>query len=306
MKKNTMMRIASVLLIAVLLTTSVISGTYAKYVTSDSVSDSARVARFGVVVSAEGKLFGKNYLAASEDTPAGKGKDGPDGMGLTVESEEKVVAPGTKSDEEGLTLSVTGTPEVDVLVSISIDELSLLDVFLASGTYPNMTTSKDKDFSFTDDYYPIVYTLTGDLIEAKKAAIKQENIDDLKFDGDNTVYGNLQAIVDALECLFYGEDGSGIYVDAGTDLSSVDEGGIGELPLTWEWKFANENTDEDKITARDKKDTLLGDLAAFDELDSDLILESKYDELGALTEGMDEDHNLSTSIKITVTVTQVD
>ena len=47
MKKNRMMRLAAVLLIAVLLTTSVISGTFAKYTTSASSDDTARVAYWG-------------------------------------------------------------------------------------------------------------------------------------------------------------------------------------------------------------------------------------------------------------------
>lgn len=47
MKKNRMMRLASGLLVAVLLTTSVISGTFAKYTTSASSKDSARVANWG-------------------------------------------------------------------------------------------------------------------------------------------------------------------------------------------------------------------------------------------------------------------
>lgn len=47
MKKNRMMRTAAVLLVAVLLTTSVISGTFAKYTTSASSWDSARVANWG-------------------------------------------------------------------------------------------------------------------------------------------------------------------------------------------------------------------------------------------------------------------
>lgn len=47
MRKNKMMRIASVLLVAVLLSTSVISGTFAKYTTSSTGSDSARVAYWG-------------------------------------------------------------------------------------------------------------------------------------------------------------------------------------------------------------------------------------------------------------------
>ena len=47
MKKNKMMRIASVLLVAVILTTCAISGTFAKYVSSADSSDSARVAYWG-------------------------------------------------------------------------------------------------------------------------------------------------------------------------------------------------------------------------------------------------------------------
>ena len=47
MKKNRMMRLASVLMVMVLLTTSVISGTFAKYVTSASSTDKARVANWG-------------------------------------------------------------------------------------------------------------------------------------------------------------------------------------------------------------------------------------------------------------------
>lgn len=47
MKKNKMMRAASVLMVATLLTTSVISGTFAKYVTSVNSFDQARVAVWG-------------------------------------------------------------------------------------------------------------------------------------------------------------------------------------------------------------------------------------------------------------------
>ena len=47
MKKNRMMRLASVLLVCVLLTTSVISGTFAKYTTTNTASDEARVAYWG-------------------------------------------------------------------------------------------------------------------------------------------------------------------------------------------------------------------------------------------------------------------
>ena len=52
MKKNYSMRIASMLLVLVLLTTCVISGTFAKYVTSGSATEQARVAKWGVEFSA--------------------------------------------------------------------------------------------------------------------------------------------------------------------------------------------------------------------------------------------------------------
>ena len=47
MKKNVMMRVASALLVAVLMTTCAISGTFAKYTTTASSEDSARVAYWG-------------------------------------------------------------------------------------------------------------------------------------------------------------------------------------------------------------------------------------------------------------------
>lgn len=48
MKTNKMMRVASVLLVAVLLTTCAISGTFAKYTTDISATDNAIVAKFAV------------------------------------------------------------------------------------------------------------------------------------------------------------------------------------------------------------------------------------------------------------------
>lgn len=54
MKKNKTMRAASALLVAALLSTSIISGTFAKYTTGASAQDSARVAKWGVVVTATG------------------------------------------------------------------------------------------------------------------------------------------------------------------------------------------------------------------------------------------------------------
>ena len=138
MKKNKMMRLASSLLVAVLLTSSVISGTFAKYVTEGSNEDSARVAKFGVAVVATGNLFDTTYKKATENTP-GEGADDSDSVRMTVESSnsEKVVAPGTKNDQ-GLKIQVTGTPEVDVIIDVEVETSS--DIYL-------------------EDYKPLKYSL---------------------------------------------------------------------------------------------------------------------------------------------------
>lgn len=102
MKKNIMMRLASFLLVAVLISTSAISGTYAKYVTKGEGFDSARVAKFGVNVEATTTMFATTY-AKTDTTYAGT---------LTVESStaDNVVAPGTSGSM--VALNVTGEPEV--------------------------------------------------------------------------------------------------------------------------------------------------------------------------------------------------
>ena len=108
MKKNKIMRIASVLLVAVILTTCAISGTFAKYVTSGSGSDTARVAKFGVTVTGNADTFNKTY--AKDDTSATL-------TGDTVVSTEDVVAPGTGGSMAAFSLS--GTPEVAVNVAFT-------------------------------------------------------------------------------------------------------------------------------------------------------------------------------------------
>lgn len=201
MKKNKSMRAAGGLMIATMLTTSIVSGTYAKYVTSGTAKDTARVAKFGVVVKAEGSLFDKNYLETS-NTPTDTD------TGISVKSlstpADNVVAPGTKNDT-GLSFSITGTPEVDVNVKIEVANTSA-DIFLKEGTYPEMTTSADDDnFELAADYYPIKYTLT-------------------KHDG-STVTGNLDEITDELN--------ANATYHAGEDLTDS----LGNFTLTWDWAF---------------------------------------------------------------------
>jgi hypothetical protein len=142
MKRNKWMRIASVLLVAALISTCAISGTFAKYVTEDSAYDSARVAKFGVTVLASGKLFADSYKNGATNTPGEKGdvidtelsvveyqipnpaptaSDDPlaplehDALFPNSERISELVAPGTKN-EKGLTFTIAGKPEVDTKV----------------------------------------------------------------------------------------------------------------------------------------------------------------------------------------------
>lgn len=106
MRKNRMMRAAAGLLVATLLSTSIIAGTFAKYVTSGTGTDTARVAKWGVTVTANGETFAKEYNKTDNSFTLDT---------KTVESTADVVAPGTSGSMAKMTLS--GTPEVAVKVN---------------------------------------------------------------------------------------------------------------------------------------------------------------------------------------------
>ena len=83
MKKNRMMRLASILLVCVLLTTSIIGGTFAKYVTTVNSSDSARVAKWGFNTASINfeNLFDTDYTNVAVGT-----------------DEMAIIAPGTEGE----------------------------------------------------------------------------------------------------------------------------------------------------------------------------------------------------------------
>lgn len=133
---------ASALLVATLLTTSVISGVFAKYTTKAEGNDTARVAKWGVVAKLEGSLFGPEYADA-----AGGNTVDTSGKTISVSSKmgrdssdagygENLVAPGTKSKDGAFTCTVTGTPEVAGVIDIKAKGKN---ISLAKGTYARMT-----------------------------------------------------------------------------------------------------------------------------------------------------------------------
>ena len=138
MKKNVMMRVASVLMVAVLLTTCAISGTFAKYVTKAEGSDIARVAKFGVGIIAYGDTFANGYEDDKTTSTTVKTN-----ASVWNESEDKdLVAPGTSGSMAKMTL--TGTPEVDVRVSY-VAEVEISDNWVVGG----------------DTYFPIQIKVNG-------------------------------------------------------------------------------------------------------------------------------------------------
>lgn len=139
MKKNVMMRVASALLVAVLMTTCAISGTFAKYTTTDSTAlETARVAKWGVTVDAIGETaFLTNYEG---------------GDVISSETGVKVVAPGTEGTLGGI--AIDGKPEVKVEVTVTAD-LTL--------------TGWEIDGV---EYCPIVFTVGGNTLKIDGTNIK--------------------------------------------------------------------------------------------------------------------------------------
>lgn len=136
------MRLASCILIAVILTTCITLRTYAKYVTSDSANDSARVAKWGVNIVVEGSLFSNAYYDENRgNTPSSTWSTNYTSDHISVATstngDENIIAPGTKSDT-GLHFSISGKPEVATQITFEADYDSAQDIYLSLGSYGTM------------------------------------------------------------------------------------------------------------------------------------------------------------------------
>ncbi|MBE6642449.1 MAG: hypothetical protein E7615_02205 [Ruminococcaceae bacterium] len=202
MKKNRMMRIATALLIAVLLTTCAISGTFAKYVTTASGTDSARVAKWGVDIEiVSGAGFSNEY--ATDDT------NYSGALSVKSADNKNVVAPGTSSEDVNgnVTFTISGAPEVAVKVDIAFDAKS--EIKLAAGDYLDYTTANSDTDTFTlnEEYYPVKFTLTKT--------------------GEANPVVNKGTLADVEEAL----NGDTAYYEPNADLDVT-------YTLTWEWAFS--------------------------------------------------------------------
>lgn len=231
MKKNRMMRLASILLVCVLLTTSVISGTFAKYTTSTNGEDTARVAKWGVTLSVDTEsLFATSY--GTNLAPAAKNEAGND-IAITVNAAgtpaPDVVAPGTGG---AMVFSIVGEPEVAAKVTVSFTDISSIHV--PQGAVVIGPSADDKN---AEAYYPIKWTL--------------KRSDTKPTDWENVTEKKLNGVTLAAVAAYFSDETTGINgnYDANTNLEEV----FGYYQLSWEWAFEN------AVTGVNALDTYLGD-----------------------------------------------
>ena len=116
MKKNVMMRVASALLVAVLMTTCAISGTFAKYTTTATGSDTARVAKWGFTQNTiEINMFDGNYTNVQAIDSDSDGEI------------DNVVAPGTSKTATIDFTPANGTPEVAYTFKVTVEAVTTGD-----------------------------------------------------------------------------------------------------------------------------------------------------------------------------------
>ena len=154
MKKNRMMRLASILLVCVLLSTSVISGTFAKYTSDATAFDTARVAKWKITY-AGGSNAGVDITGTNEtivfdlfntvneaDTTASEEH-------VKKDNTTAIIAPGTggsfkmtvKNESEvtaKYTIALTETRNDGIFVQYSLDNKAWYDDFSTINSDTNM------------------------------------------------------------------------------------------------------------------------------------------------------------------------
>jgi len=222
MKKNRTMRIAAVMLVFALLTTCIISGSFAKYVTTGNAgTDMARVAKWGVTVTSTTSAFGKVYNNATNGNTAvtatyvasthSVNALAANNVTKNDKTYENVVAPGTKGTI--LSNAISGTPEVDCKIVYKVTTLNL----------DGWTITVD---SSPVEYCPIVFTIGGR---------------EVKQDAGESVSAFAARVKNEIEGLSVDK------INAGTNLETDN---AYDKSISWEWVF-------DVSSDADTKDTLL-------------------------------------------------
>ena len=318
MKKNKTLRAAGILFLATMLTTCMTAGTFAKYTSGDSAEDSARVAKFGVTVTADGSLFGEEYASKENgNKPISFSGDEHTGTVQVFETGENIVAPGTEN-KTGLGFVISGKPEVDVEINTTVDIDKVKTVYLRKGSYAVM--SKLNNVTEENFVPESVYIQEGDSYkhptEYDADAEYYKAVDKLSFNDYNyspiiyqyrdktgqyfQAYDDLKNLCDAIN-----KDNPGITCDgkykANTDLEPCTR------TLTWYWLISNPESEySPKDPLKDAKDTILGDIAAGRIVVKTTDDGATYSPVEAATDESRGDYNLTVSFNMAVTVDQID
>lgn len=295
MRKNKIMRFASLILVLTLLSTSVISGTFAKYTTTDSATDSARVAKWGVTVLASGNLFGEDYNPNSTADSVADDVIGTVTTSASSSDSDNIVAPGTKNDT-GFTVSISGTPEVawDVVATTTTANK---DIFLGEGHWGVLVEATGlNDATDITTYYVedgTNYKLATGTWDSSKKYFEMHDKADLTenyYPLEWTATGS--GTVPALTKTHLAEIATEIATNLDTLSGNANETTANSYTLTWAWDFNN----------NDDADTILGNLIAGS---SDQII--VYSETGTTYAApAAEKYCTALSFDLTVTVNQVD
>lgn len=274
-KKNTTMRGAVLMLALTTITSCFVGGTLSKYTTSGSANDTARVAKWGLTITAsEGSAFGKNYNGHIDNSSLLDGA-----YAVKSSTDEKVVAPGTNSTEHDsapLTLSVNGTTEVATQLSAALNVTS--DVSL---TYtPNGGEAST--------YNPIKYTAT--VTDAAGNVVLYDETEYAQFTG-----ATVAEINTALDTFFSNE---GYQANTAIDR---------KVQIDWAWDFekTGDGVTANDIALQNAMDTFLGDVAAGVKDGEGQAITTKTVEIGGTTYTFSAP-NTSLAYTLDLTVTQVD
>ena len=300
MKKNWTMRVALLIVALTLITSCFVGGTFAKYVTGASYEDTARVAKFGVLLTIDGDSgFATKY--ATDDTTY-KGA-------YTVEATDKVVAPGTPAglktetsetevsqennraeatdENKALTFGISGTPEVAVRINIEFGK-DFKDVVLPAGTYTDYTQLVPFELE-------AVSADESAVVSEAPAAAKADTAPEV---GTYGYYETFELKKDYYPIIYTLKEGETVlakgslkdivdFVTAYSETADYAPGTVfnTEFTLTWEWPFERGET-EQEIALYDAADTYLGNVAAGVITDANAVTEISF--------------------KLTITVTQID
>lgn len=248
-KINKPMRAAGILLVATMLTTCMTAGTFAKYTTSDSATDTARVAKFGVNINVNGTLFGKEYAAVGNQDSSNKpiaytslvANDGTvqaySSTGELQAGTDSVVAPGTENST-GLAYNITGKPEVDSVVNIKLEGKN---VYLTPNEYGIMTTmviSNQEELNAAIAAGNLYYISAGDATASYKWTKVADNA---TFD-NSTIYCKYKDVISSTD---FGTDN---YFPVVYDLAGTDSGNNHSVSNTGTYNADSLKAAFDKIT----------------------------------------------------------